>query len=253
MATNFATDIRYSELAERKARLSLEHRFFLTVAVLFPLITVIGFAPSYYFKTLFNAPPLPSLLVHVHGLTMSLWVILFSVQASLISARRIKLHIALGTFGVILAGAVVVTGMMTGYALLVRGGAFPGYSPTAWFMIPAGDMAAFVLLFAAAIYYRKVPANHKRLMFVTVLNFLPPSIGRLPFPFILDLGTIWFFGVPALIGLAVLAADSYRNNRVNRPFAIAVTLLTISGPVRMAIAYSDTWTRFAHWIAGQNG
>ncbi len=250
MATNFATGITFGEQAERKAWISFEHRFFLTVAVLFPLITIIGFAPSYYLKTLFNTPPLPSLLVHAHGLVMSLWVVLFSVQAFLISSKRIKLHMTLGIFGVALAAAVVVTGLMTGYALLVRGGAFPGYSPNVWFMIPAVDMLLFVLIFSAAIYYRKNPANHKRLMLVTVLNFLPPSIGRLPLPFILDLGTIWFFGIPALIGIALLVADTYRNGKLNHPFAVAILLLGLSGPLRMAIAYTDIWMRFTTWIAG---
>src|SRR5436190_6759481 len=116
MATNFATDFPISGPTARRVRLSFEHRFFLTVAVLYPLITVIGFAPSYYFKTLFHTPPLSSLLVHVHGFVMSLWVLLFSVQAVLVSAKRIKLHITLGIFGIGLAAAVVVIGSMTNYA-----------------------------------------------------------------------------------------------------------------------------------------
>lgn len=248
MATNFATDLTISEPTARRVRLSFEHRFFLTVAVLFPLITVIGFAPSYYFKTLFHTPPLPSLLVHAHGFVMSLWVVLFSVQTVLISAKRIRLHMTLGIFGVALAAAIVVLGSMTNYAVLARGAALPGYTPSVWYMITQADMIFFPIVFGAAIYFRKNAANHKRLMLITVLEFLGPSIGRLPFPFILDLGTIWFFGVPSLIGIILLAADTYRNGKLNRAFATAVVLLIASWPLRLAIAHTDAWTQFTTWL-----
>lgn len=248
MATNFANDLSLSEPTARAARLSFEHRFFLTVAVLFPVITVIGFAPSYYFKTLFNTPPLPSLLVHAHGAVMSLWVILFSVQAFLISAKRVRAHMTLGIFSIVLVIAMIVVGLMTGYALLARGGAFPGYTPSVWFMIPVADMIVFPIIYGAAIYYRKKPANHKRLMLVTVLGFLGPSIARLPLPFILDLGTIWFFGVPSLIGVILLAADTYRTGKLNKAFAAGLALLIASWPLRLAIAHTDAWTQFTAWI-----
>ena len=126
MATNFAANVAVNELAARRG---IEHRFFLTVAILFPIITVIGFAPSYYFKTLFATPPLPSGLVHAHGISMSLWIVLYLVQTYLITSKQIKLHMTLGIFGVILAAAMIVIGIATGYASAARGAAFPGYTP----------------------------------------------------------------------------------------------------------------------------
>lgn len=248
MATNFASNIATNQIAARQTRVSFEHRFFLTIAVLFPLITVIGFAPTYYFKSAFNTPPLPSGLVHAHGMTMSLWIVLFSVQAYLISSKRVKLHMTLGIFGVALAIAMVVLGVLTGYASAARGAGFPGYTPIEFFIVPIGDMLTFAVLFAAAIYYRKNAANHKRLMLVTVINFLPPSIARPTLNFFPELGTIWFFGVPAVIGIMLLAADTYRTGKLNRAFAAGVLLMVVSGPIRMLIARTETWTNFAAWV-----
>ncbi|MBK8304491.1 MAG: hypothetical protein IPK98_14220 [Chloracidobacterium sp.] len=105
-----------------------------------PLLTVIGYAQTYYLKPLFNTPPLPSGLVHVHALLMSSWIVLFGVQAYLVSSKRIKLHISLGMLGISLATAMVIIGTMTGFAALKRGVGFPGYSPSVFFMIPMGDM-----------------------------------------------------------------------------------------------------------------
>lgn len=248
MATNFASNIATNQIAVRQAKVSFEHRFFLTVAVLFPLITVIGFAPTYFFKTAFNTPPLPSLLVHAHGMAMSLWIVLFSVQAYLISSKRVKLHMTLGIFGVALAIAMVVLGVMTGYAAAARGAGFPGYTPIEFFIVPIGDMLTFAILFAAAIYYRKDAATHKRLMLVTVINFLPPSIARPTLNFFPELGTIWFFGVPAVIGISLLALDTYRTGKLNRAFAASVALMALSGPIRMFVARTDAWTNFATWV-----
>ncbi len=247
MATNFATDFPTTELAARRQRLSFEHRFFLAVAVLFPLVNIIGFAPSYYFKTLTTAPPLPSLLVHVHGLVMSAWIVLISVQATLISAKKIKLHMTLGILGCVLAAAVVVVGTMTGYAMFARGSTFPGYTPAQFFIIPMADIVKFVIIFTAAIYYRKNAANHKRLILVTVLNFMPSSLARFPFAFVPELGAIWFIGLPAFLGVIFLAVDTYKNGKVNRVFAAAIALLVAAGPLTSLIARTETWEMFATW------
>ena len=248
MATNFIDNVAVKQLADRRERLSFEHRFFLTVAVLFPVITIVGFAPSYYFKTVFNSPPLPSLLVHIHGMVMSLWMVLFAVQTYLITSRRIRVHIALGTFGVLLAGAAIITGMMAAIAAAGRGSGFPGYEPLVFFMVPAGGLVVFAILFAAAIYYRKRAAEHKRLMLLTVVGMLSPSISRLPLPFIPALGSWWFFGIPDLIAVALLAGDTYINGKVNKVFLAGTIFYVASGPIQMFIARTDTWLSFAAWL-----
>ncbi len=250
MATNFATDFAHNELAARRTRLSFEHRFFLAVAILFPLINIIGFAPSYYFKPAFSAPPLPSLLVHAHGAVMTLWIVLFSVQAGLISAKRIRMHMTLGMMSIALAVAMVVIGTMTSIAAARRGVQFPGYTALEFMIIPLGDMITFPLLFGAAIYYRKRPAEHKRLMLVTVLNFLAPSLSRFPLPFIPDLGAIWFVGVPSAIAILLLAGDTYRTGRMNRVFAAGVALMVSAGVFRVLFARTETWQQVAAWLVG---
>lgn len=248
MATNIAT---LNQMAANKgwwSRLTFEHKFFLAFSLFIPVLTVIGYAQTYYLKPLFNTPPLPSGLVHLHALLMSSWIILFGVQAYLVSSKRIKLHISLGMLGISLATAMVIIGTMTGVAAIKRGSTFPGYTPSVFFMIPMADMVVFPIIFAAAIYYRKDAASHKRLMLVTMLNLIGPSIARLPLPFILDLGTIWFFGLPNLIAFSMLAIDTYRNGKLNKPFAAGIILSFISWPLRMAIAYTETWEQFTNWL-----
>ena len=58
-----------------------------------------SFPGPYYVKGLFDVPPLPSILVHVHGVLMTGWVVLFSIQAWFISSKRIGLHQRVGYHG----------------------------------------------------------------------------------------------------------------------------------------------------------
>jgi hypothetical protein len=247
MATNVA-QIAPDGLRARPVRgLSFERRFFLTAAVLFPLITIIGFAPTYYLKPAFDRPPIASAVVHFHAAVMTLWMMLYVGQTLLISARKVRLHMKLGWVSVGLAAVIIPTGFYTAYEAMLRGGTMPGFTPGEFLIIPVVDMIVFPILFAAAIYYRKQPANHKRLMLVTAINFLPPSLARMPFA--LQYGALWYAGVPILLGLIALGIDTWKNRRFNLAFVAGLALMIVSGPARMAFAKTDTWHSFTDWLA----
>ena len=86
---------------------------YLLAAVVIPLIVLAGFARTYYLKGFFATPALPSTIVHVHGIVMTAWVMLFIVQVTLVAKRRTKLHQQLGILGAFLAALVFVVGMLT--------------------------------------------------------------------------------------------------------------------------------------------
>ena len=46
-------------------------RLYIWFAVFMPIIVLVGFARTYYLKGFFGNPPLPGLLVHLHGLVMT--------------------------------------------------------------------------------------------------------------------------------------------------------------------------------------
>ena len=71
-------------------RSTKDRRLYTWVAVFVPVIVLIGFARSYYLKGFFNTPAIPSLLVHLHGIVMTSWVVLFVAQVSLVAARRTR-------------------------------------------------------------------------------------------------------------------------------------------------------------------
>jgi hypothetical protein len=229
---------------------SFDRRFFAFTAIGFVLLVLAGFARTYYFKAFFGAPPLPSRLVHLHGLLMTAWVALFATQVWLISSRQVKVHQRLGYAGVGLAVLIVAAGLVTA----MRAGKYgspsmpPNIPSQAFMAIPLFDLLMFSMLFGAALYFRKRPAAHKSLMLLTAINFVPPAIARIPIAALQSLGPLWFFGFPTVLMLVCLAIDWRRRGQVNTVFLAGSLLLIASYPVRLALMGTAGWMQFAVWL-----
>jgi hypothetical protein len=230
-------------------RRAFDRRVFLASSIAFAAIVLAGFSRTYYLKTLFHTAALPSMLVHVHGLLMTAWVVLFIVQVRLVSANRVRLHQRLGYAGVGLALAILATGL----PMALRAGKFgsastpPAIPALSFLVVPLFDLLMFALLFGGAVYYRRRPAAHKGLMLLTAVNLLPPALGRMPVPALLALGPLWFFGVPTVLGLTYVVLDARRHHRVNRVALTGLLLLVASYVVRLAIMTTAPWLSFAAW------
>src|SRR6516225_5711861 len=99
-----------STLSTKLNHVAIDRRLYGGVAIGLALIVLVGFAQTYYLKVLFGTPPL-RLLLHVHGMVMTAWVVLFSVQVRLVAAHRTDLHRRLGVVGAVVAGMVLVVGV----------------------------------------------------------------------------------------------------------------------------------------------
>ncbi len=168
---------------------SIERRFYTAAAVATALPVLIGFARTYYLKFAFDTPALPSLLVHAHGLVMTLWFALFVVQAVLIARGRVGWHRRLGVFGAILALSIVVLGVSVALGM-ARRGEWAGMPPLVFLVVPLGDMVVFSMLAAAGLLLRRRPAFHKRLMLLASTSLLAAAVTRIPVGFI-ETGARW--------------------------------------------------------------
>ncbi len=229
---------------------NFERKFFFAVAVLFPLAVLIGFAPTFYLKPLFNSPPIPRTIVYVHAFFMTAWIALFITQVYLISAKKILVHRKLGFLGVALGIGIIISGLLTAIAATKYGAASaPKDIPPLDFMIvPFGDLVVFAVLFAAAVYYRKQAATHKRLILLTVINFLPPALARYPGGVMDKFGPLWFFGIPTVFTLFVLIGDSWKHRKLNKVFLLASIFLIASWWLRLPLSSTDAWRNFAAWL-----
>jgi hypothetical protein len=228
---------------------SKDRRLYILAAVFVPIIVLIGFARTYYLKGFFSAPALPSLLVHLHGIVMTSWVILFVVQVSLVATRRVRVHQRLGVLGAMLAALVVVVGALTGIAGAARG-ATPGPPALQFLVIPLGDILVFALLVGMALWFRRRPDIHKRLMLLAALNLLGPAIARIPLHFIETGGPFAFFGLTDLPILACVVFDTVKNRRLHPVFLWGTLMIVAFQPLRLMLASTAVWMRFAAMLVG---
>lgn len=242
--------IGHTAVSEAVDRRLFDRRLFKAAAIVFPLVVLAGFARTYYLRGLFDVPPLPSLLVHMHGLTMTAWVALFITQVWLISSKRVRVHQRLGYMAIGLAVLILPVGFVTAARAAKYGSAStpPGVSQLGFMIVPLFDLIMFTILFGGAIYYRKRPAQHKMLMLLTAINFLPPAIARIPIASLLALGPLWFFGLPTVLMLACIGLDSWRHRRPNVVFVVGALLLFASYIARLALMNTPAWLRAAGWL-----
>ncbi|MBX7169811.1 MAG: hypothetical protein K1X72_02565 [Pyrinomonadaceae bacterium] len=228
-----------------------DRNLYLLAGIAFPLLVLIGYFKSYYFISFFSdARPITNSLVHLHGIVMSAWVLYFTAQIALIRTKNVKLHMTMGFAGIGLAAIVVIVGLLTAYdSHVVRHVAPPGISPYSFLVIPLGDLFFFVTFFAGAIYYRKRPAEHKSLMLMTAINFLPPAISRIPI-YPEQFFMLWSFGIPCLAAIVCLIWHSIKYRKINKVFALAVVAYVIFQPLRIIFGMSESWINFMKMIFG---
>jgi uncharacterized membrane protein len=225
-----------------------EKRIYLVAAILLPIIVLIGFGRTYYFKPFMDVPPLASYLVQIHGAIMTAWVTLFIAQVFLIRTKNARVHQKLGYMGIALAVLIVIAGFFTAIAAAKRGNAPPGFPPLQFMAIPIVDLVTFSVLFAAAVYYRKRAANHRRVMLILAIGLLPPAVARIPIESLQALGPLFFFGLPSLLCLVALFYDRWHSGKFNPVMVYAVIFLIASYPLRIMISGTDAWLATANWL-----
>ncbi len=169
------------------------NRFFVWIGVAMMTVVALGFGKSFYLRPAFNSGPLPVYLV-VHGIVMTLWYILFLVQALLVNARRTNMHRKLGVIGVLLAAGVAVTGAMVHLNRIPRLQALELIdSPETMQFVAAESIAGlsflvpFTVLVVLAVAMRRNREAHKRLMFWTFVWTIGPALtGNRPLGAFLD-------------------------------------------------------------------
>jgi hypothetical protein len=172
--------------------------FFVIMAAIFPVISLVGFIPSYVamnageFKIHWSA--------HVHGALMLGWLIIYILQSWLALKGNFKFHRALGLYAVAL-GIIIWCSMGVASAHALIGNAVPADSFLFdILLVQLYIMQVFGLFFTWGILVRKNGAAHKRLLFLATLVLMQAAIDRIhllqagPLPFVcLDLFLIPLF------------------------------------------------------------
>ncbi|HEV2617497.1 MAG TPA: hypothetical protein VGU63_12905 [Candidatus Acidoferrales bacterium] len=232
--------------------------FYTWVAVATFLIVFAGFARTYYLKALFGTPALP-LLLHLHGLIFTLWFALFFIQVRLIARHRVDLHRRLGIFGAVLAPLAACMAMGVSIhagrrSYLANPASFASHNLRP-FALDLGSSLTFAFLVAAALYFRRRPGIHKRLMVLASCGLLLPGVGRLieriPLHF-LHAGGLWgMVGFTEITPVVCILYDTIKHRRLHPGFAWGGLVLLSSLPIFMIIGSTHVWLNFATWLVSR--
>ena len=226
--------------------------FFGGMGVLLAAIAVAGFAPTFYLRSWFGAPPTVggatelTPLAQIHGAIFTAWMVLFIVQTSLIASRRVKMHRRLGIGGAILAVMMIVVGWMTAISAARRGATPPGADPLAFLAVPLFDLALFAVFISAALVRRRDKEAHKRLMLLAYISIIAAGVARLPG--ILPYGPFAFFGIAYSVALVGVAYDQWSRGRIHRVYYWGIPLLIVLVPGRLMLSSTTAWRSFAEFV-----
>jgi hypothetical protein len=148
--------------------------FYASMGLIAIMLAVAGFGPSIAVRSNRLGPL--TLVVVIHAVLFVAWLLLFLTQTVLAATGRIGTHRRLGILGVALASAMLVSACMTSVQLAQRGVDLSGDLGGATANMPVvlglalGDIAAFAVVVAAGLGFRRRPEVHKRLMLLATVS-----------------------------------------------------------------------------------
>lgn len=192
--------------------------FYLCMSLVMAALVLWGFSRTVD-KSLFHASPPRPLLLWMHGAAFASWLVFFTLQSSLVSVRKVNVHRLLGWFGAALAAAMAVLGVVIAI-VMTRFDTDVLHQPNTYpfLSIPFEDMLVFAVLVALAIYWRKRPEYHRRLLFIATCCLMDAAIGRFDFWF--D-NRIFYVGLDLLIALGMVR-DWIVDGRVHKVYLYAL-------------------------------
>jgi len=173
-------------------------------------------------------------------------VIFFIFQSALVRTHNVRVHRLTGWFGVALGVTMPVLGVSTAIAM-TRFDILHLHSTSAAsdLIIPLFDMICFTVTFALAVYWRKKPEFHRRLILIASCALTAAAFGRFP-PQLLP-PVVSYAGVDALILLGV-ARDLIVNRRIHRVYRYALPAFVVGQTVVMYTTVNNLpyWLKIVH-------
>lgn len=235
-------------------------RYYYSLASLLMLgLTLFGFYNFYLFGKAYPSrpltPPIKSILI-AHGVVMSLWVVLATLQPLLIAGRGRRAHRMFGRAGGVVAIAAVVLGVWVAIAATrvnPPGMVLFGLPTRQFIVVPLLAITLFAFFIGAGIALRKKPTLHKPFMFLGTLSVISASIGRIEIfnrPFA---GTTLEYHLSAftpilILGALLLAAKSLIDRNLDRWFAVGLTIIAVACFAGTHLSRTAAWDGFVLWL-----
>jgi hypothetical protein len=227
--------------------LNSDRLFYLVGAGVMLFLTLVGFRGFYLHGNVMTAQIVT--LIVVHGLAMSVWVILFFTQATLIVIGNRRLHMMIGPVGAVLGAAIVILGLSVALSSVHFNPELykPFCGARCFLAFQLTAILSFGTLVGIGIRYRFRAEIHRPMMLLATLVLMPAPLDRWPFiPELLAFGLpLYHYGPMLLLGGLLFLLQWGITGRPNRWFAIGYAGIVITSVLSVPIATSAFWDRIA--------
>ncbi len=233
-------------MVSRPSKARIDDWYFSGMSVGVLGIVLLGFARSYYLAGTIHAP-LPSVIIHIHAVVFSSWILLFLAQTWLVTAGRTGWHKKVGILGAILAPLMVVLGLAAAIDTQKRHTAIPGIDPPGILAIQFAELSVFSFLVTKGILARRDGQAHKRFMLLSTITLMGPAIARWPFAFVARFPPAVGLVIDVLL-LGLIAFDYLTLRRIHRATIWGSLLIFVAVPVATALSHLPAWHGFTVWL-----
>ena len=173
-------------------------------------------------------------------------MLLLIVQTGLVATRRTPIHRQLGVAGGALALLMTIAAIAMTMDLARRSVGAPNNAGLAFVIIPFFTVIVFPVLVGAALFYRREPAVHKRLILIATLELATAGVARIP-----GAGSIPLFFTLTDVGLvAMIAYDLISRGRPHPATVWGALFLVATQIVRTTAGGTAAWLAIARTLAG---
>lgn len=224
---------------------------------LFLAVVMIGFSRTLFLSFPFESPDLPAHLIF-HGIVLTIWFLLATVQPFLITKNQTRVHMKLGLAGYIMIVAVVAVSLLT---VVIRDiptiDEFPGRAGGNLY-----SLLTFSFCAVLGLTFRNKSAMHKRLMLLASMPLLAPALDRMArIPALNEFfSTIlfWFPAPPeiafATLGyfsliISVIIYDLITEKKVHAGTIWGLGVILIVAPaLAAAFTLTGAWAKFVRFV-----
>jgi hypothetical protein len=212
------------------------------MALLIAGLAVWAFSDTVDAHLLHAKPPRP-LLLWFHGAVFTAWIVLFIAQSALVRVRKVSLHRTLGWFGAVLAAIMVISGFIVSVVMLRFEMAMLHRKNVAPFLsILWCDMIIFGGCMALAVYFRKRPDYHRRLVFMASCQLMQAAFVRFHYIGLHDL----FYPALDVLIVAGMLRDLVVDGRVNKVYLYVVpAIVVLQGLATYLKLVNPSWWQIA--------
>jgi hypothetical protein len=234
-----------------------DRSFFLIFLAACWLGVVMGFTPAIAKRWAGQADFPAPLILQVHAFAFGAWLLLLTAQVLLVRVRRVGIHMSLGLTGFGLVPLMAVSAIVSeAYTQRFHVAHPPNNYP--FFIVAIFYVAGFAVLAGAALFRRKDPAAHKRLILLATTIIVGAAYARWwGDPLTARFGDGYagmlvntYTGTDLLL-LAALLYDLATRGRVHRVYEVGVPAILLCEVATSLVYHADWWPPVAAVLVGR--